>query len=343
MEFTLHVVNRKAQTPERDVCLSLPKNSIAIGRNPACDLCLDDSERMVSGQHARLDVRDGGLWVTDISRNGTYLNYAQEPLPSHQAVAIRDGDCLIIGFFEVTVNIDAQATPATSRERPRLTESLSNPSDTAAVTVSPTSRQDTLTAGSELSAFLSGLGIGNPAAIEQPDALLRHAGELLRALAAGLTQTMMGRAQLKNELRLGVTTIRASDNNPFKFAVDTDNLLEYLLLRPTPGFLSAVTAAREAYDDIQAHEMAMMAGLQAALRALFARFEPSELERRLSRGGLDQVLPTVRKARYWDLFTETYEQVAAESSEDVMQVFSDAFAHAYQDHIQRLAEARRRA
>jgi type VI secretion system FHA domain protein len=171
---------------------------------------------------------------------------------------------------------------------------------------------------------------------------LRDTGALLRTLTAGLTTTMMARAQFKSELRLGVTTIRRAENNPFKFSASTDEALERLLLRPNPAFLPALDAAEEAFEDIQAHEMAMIAGLRAALRALLARFEPSALEARLgSASGLDRLLPMARRSRYWELFNETYGQVAADAAEDFMQLFGEAFAHAYEDQILRLAQARR--
>jgi type VI secretion system FHA domain protein len=117
--------------------------------------------------------------------------------------------------------------------------------------------------------------------------------------------------------------------------------LERLLLRPNPAYLPALEAARGAFEDIQAHEMAMIAGLRAALRALLARFEPGALEARLdAASGLDRLLPMARKSRYWDLFTETYEQVAADAAEDFMQLFGEAFTRAYEDQILRLARAR---
>jgi type VI secretion system FHA domain protein len=170
---------------------------------------------------------------------------------------------------------------------------------------------------------------------------MRNAGALLRELSTGLTLTLMGRAQFKSELRLGVTTIRPAENNPFKFSVDPNDILDRLLFRPSPGFLPAVAAAREAFDDIRAHEMAMTAGLQAALRALLGRFEPAELERRLTaRSRLDQVLPMARKSRYWDLFTEAYEEVSADAAEDFMRLFGDAFTKAYQEQIRHLDQAR---
>jgi type VI secretion system FHA domain protein len=166
---------------------------------------------------------------------------------------------------------------------------------------------------------------------------------LLRVLTAGLTTTMMARASFKSELRLGVTTIRRAENNPFKFSVSPEEALERLLLRPNPAYLPPLDAAREAFEDIQAHEMAMIAGLRAALRALLARFEPSALEARLeAASGLDKLLPMARKSRYWDQFTQTYGQVAADATEDFMQLFGEAFARAYEDQVLRLAQARGR-
>ena len=89
--------------------------------------------------------------------------------------------------------------------------------------------------------------------------------------------------------------------------------------------------------------MAMIAGLRAALRALLARFEPSALEARLqAASGLDKLLPMARKSRYWDQFTLTYGQVAADATEDFMQLFGEAFARAYEDQVLRLAQARGR-
>jgi type VI secretion system FHA domain protein len=194
-----------------------------------------------------------------------------------------------------------------------------------------------------LTAFLTGLGSGDSAQVKDPAAFLRDAGALLRAVTAGLTATMMARSHFKSELRLGVTTIRRAENNPFKFSVSPEEAMERLLLRPNPAYMPPLDAAREAFDDIQAHEMAMIAGLRAALRALLARFEPSALEARLdTASGLDKLLPMARKSRYWDQFTQTYGQVAADAAEDFMQLFGEAFTRAYEDQILRLAQARGR-
>ena len=64
---------------------------------------------------------------------------------------------------------------------------------------------------------------------------MRIAGELLRAMTQGLMAVMMTRANFKSELRLGVTTIRSRENNPFQFCVDPDDALERLLWAPEQG------------------------------------------------------------------------------------------------------------
>lgn len=192
-----------------------------------------------------------------------------------------------------------------------------------------------------LSAFLTGLGTGDSAQIADQEQFLRSAGALLRVLVGGLSATLMTRAQFKSELRLGVTTIRAAENNPFKFSVSPEDALDRLLFRPNPGFLPALEAAEQGFDDIQAHEMAMIAGLRSALRALLARFDPATLEARLADSGLDKVLPMVRKSRCWDEFTETYTQASADATEDFTELFGEAFTRAYDDQIMRLARVRR--
>lgn len=487
--------------------LTLQSGKATVGRSPDSDVMLDDPERVVSGRHALIEIRDGEVWITDLSRNGTFINQSPEPLPPHQPVALSAADRILIGPYELRARLagvsPAVGLPRGSREdlveglpdffapgqtadildllggssgggspkggstggKPRLRddpfadaaaldsrlagvakaaepqsdhhptpvehvcfrppepetipedydilrdvwtkpdarpqgqgqagpptpwgttaegvpEPLLEEIPGAPAPASPASpphpspplgpppphrpvpgpretampmpprasmpaapRPPVVVSESAiLSAFLAGLGITDRVAVEHPQELMHEAGALLRELVAGLVRTLMGRAQFKSELRLGVTTIRPLENNPFKFAADPGDVLDRLLLRPSPGFMPARAAAHEAFDDIRAHEMAMTAGLQAALRALLARFEPAELERRLNgRSRLGHWLPLGRKAHAWDLFTDAYAEVAADAADDFMRLFGDTFAAAYREQIQRLACARDRA
>ncbi|WP_133512162.1 type VI secretion system-associated FHA domain protein TagH [Candidatus Thiosymbion oneisti] len=193
-----------------------------------------------------------------------------------------------------------------------------------------------------LQAFLTGLDTGELPADRQAQAeLMRTTGLLLRAMTEGLMRVLMGRASFKNELRLEMTRIQATENNPFKFSVDPRDALAHLLFRPSRGFLPPLEATREAFDDIQCHEMALVAGLRAALHALLKRLDPTELEKRFRDPSfIDNLMPMARKAKYWDLFTETYQAIAADAADDFMNLFRDAFTRAYEDQAARLRQAR---
>ena len=72
--------------------LQFTGQAVAIGRDPLCDMILDNST--VSAQHARLTFRQGQWWLEDLrSTNGTYLNEEVVLEP----VVITSGDQLRCG------------------------------------------------------------------------------------------------------------------------------------------------------------------------------------------------------------------------------------------------------
>jgi predicted component of type VI protein secretion system len=79
-----------------------------------------------------------------------------------------------------------------------------------------------------------------------------------------------------------------------------------------------------------------MAGVQTALLGLLKRFDPVTLEARLSPGRLDSILPGARKARIWELFCETYKDIAREAEDDFQSVFGREFARAYDAQMKKL-------
>ncbi|MGA7980925.1 MAG: type VI secretion system-associated FHA domain protein TagH [Chromatiaceae bacterium] len=233
----------------------------------------------------------------------------------------------------------ADVSPVPEPARPRTPPAPGTPREPPAEV--PQAQEEYLTA---LTAFFTGLGTGElPASAEARAELMRTAGLLLRTVTQGLMTVLMTRASFKSELRLEMTTIRSADNNPYKFSVDVDDALGRLLLRQSRGFLPPIEATREAFDDIQAHEMAMIAGLRAALGALLARFDPADLERRFSKQSvLDNLVPMAKKAKYWDLFTEVYSEVAKDAAEGFLSLFRDEFNRAYEAQSARLKAGRQK-
>ena len=77
-----------------------------IGRGTDNEWILPDPERYLSGKHARVDFRAGASILVDTSSNGTYVNGAQVPLGKYHDYALKDGDYVRLGEYELLVSID---------------------------------------------------------------------------------------------------------------------------------------------------------------------------------------------------------------------------------------------
>jgi type VI secretion system protein len=187
-----------------------------------------------------------------------------------------------------------------------------------------------------VAAFLDGAGVADLNLGADPEAAMRAAGAVFRALVDGLRQVLISRAAIKNEFRVEQTMLRARDNNALKFSVTIEDALAALLQPSRPGYQPPLKATQEAFDDVRGHELAVMAGMQTALMSLLRRFEPGALEKRLMPGMLDSLLPGARKARTWELFCATYKDIAREAEGDFQSVFGREFARAYDEQARKL-------
>ena len=188
-----------------------------------------------------------------------------------------------------------------------------------------------------LAAFLEGAGMTRlDLSDEDPQAAMRAVGALFAAFVAGTREVLMSRAEIKSEMRVERTMLRARDNNALKFSVSPEEAMA-ALLHPRAGYKAPLAAVEEAFRDIRSHEMAVMAGLQTALIALLKRFDPTGLEGRLQKGGMfDAILPGAKRARFWELFCTTYNDLAREAEDDFHSVFGREFAAAYAAQIGKL-------
>ena len=80
-----------------------------LGRDAHLDWTLPDPSRTISGKHCEIRYRDGGYWLHDISKNGTFVNEAHYRLDAPHR--LRDGDRLSIGPYIIAVSIDGQRAP----------------------------------------------------------------------------------------------------------------------------------------------------------------------------------------------------------------------------------------
>jgi len=188
-----------------------------------------------------------------------------------------------------------------------------------------------------LQAFLRGAGL-DQLRLDKADACaqMESIGRSYRLMVEGLIDVLRARASLKGEFRMQQTMIRPAENNPLKFAPNADEALLLLLRHGNQAFMAPDIAVRDSFDDLRAHQLAVMAGVEAAIKHLLARFEPAQLEERMGKpGGLSSIFNGSRQAQYWQQFTELYSNISREAQEDFQDLFGREFSRAYEEHSAR--------
>ncbi|WP_431146963.1 type VI secretion system-associated FHA domain protein TagH [Pseudomonas alvandae] len=188
-----------------------------------------------------------------------------------------------------------------------------------------------------LQAFLRGAGLDQLRLDKaNAEAQMESIGRSYRLMVEGLIDVLRARSSLKGEFRIQQTMIQPVENNPLKFAPNVDEALLLLLRHGNQAFMAPDAAVRDSFDDLRAHQLAVMAGVEAAIKHLLARFEPAQLEERMGKpGGLSGIFSGSRQAQYWQQFTELYSNISREAQEDFQDLFGREFSRAYEEHSTR--------
>lgn len=188
-----------------------------------------------------------------------------------------------------------------------------------------------------LAALLEGLDVPTLRIEALTPSLMSRIGALLRESTRGTIELLAARAMLKREVRAEVTVIVARENNPLKFSPTVEIALQHMLGPLEKGYTLPVAAMQDAFDDLRAHNIGMMAGMRAALEGVLARFDPIQLEGQLvPRTGLAGLLPANRQARLWAAFESLHAQLARDAEDAFHELFGIAFVRAYEAHIDQL-------
>lgn len=186
-----------------------------------------------------------------------------------------------------------------------------------------------------LRALLEGLGLdaGQFGNVPAPQ-LARRIGAMLREATQGAMTALRSRSVAKRETRIAMTLIEERDNNPLKFFPDVDSALNQMLGERSTGYLPPEEALRAAFHDIQSHEIAVVAGMRAALGHAMSSLEPERIEASLRPGSRFENMFADRRARLWQAFVDTYERAIRDVGDDFQQTFGEPFSRAYQAQLE---------
>ena len=169
---------------------------------------------------------------------------------------------------------------------------------------------------------------------EELAATMTRLGKVLRTMLEGVREILMTRTTIKDEFGIRQTIIGATGNNPLKFSIDAGQAIEAMVRPGRAGYLDAPTAAEQALFDIKAHEVAVISGMEAAVKGVLRQLAPETLEAQME--GKGGGFLKGRKARYWETYEKMYAQISDQAEKDFHDLFSREFARAYQAQLERL-------
>jgi FHA domain-containing protein len=176
-----------------------------------------------------------------------------------------------------------------------------------------------------------------------PD-LLHTIGEMLNIAVGGLLRLISMRASVKNEMQARMTMIQVRDNNPLKFSPDATLALQMMLQPQARGFLNGPEALRDAFTDLQAHQIGMAAGMRSVVDALLERLDPSKVQSQSGSGSLlDKIMPSRRRARLWDQYVKEYAALREEALDGSQRFIADSLRKAYEAQVSNLATSYERS
>lgn len=122
-----------------------PDLSVVIGRDPQCKVAVSDMEDVVSRQHARLFVANGGVSVEDLSANGVYVN--DRKVDKVQSLEHEDKIRLGLNGPSISLEISPPPIKKTRLEMPSSAKQTRLETDTGSSTPAPTVSEPVIKVG----------------------------------------------------------------------------------------------------------------------------------------------------------------------------------------------------
>lgn len=166
-------------------------------------------------------------------------------------------------------------------------------------------------------------------------------GVLVRESMEGMMRVLSFRKKIKEEFRINVTTIQPVENNPLKFSANIDDAMENMFIKENNAYKEPVEAVREGFQGIAEHQVAVLAGMQAAFRGMLDRFDPETLEKRFEKYKKSGLIQFGQKGKNWESYKEFHNELVNNIDNSFQHLFGYDFVQAYEDQLQRLMIARK--
>ena len=301
-----------------------------IGRAPDCDWVL--SNRYISRHHATVSYVDGVFRIASVGENGVGINDVVAKLPRLEARALASGDRLYIDEYEIMVSItEAPVTGDPESQTARWEEA------TAIHRVPAPQPEDSVAGTFDVAAFLQAAGLDPQSVSPEMAPVL---GQIVRLVAQGMIDVLGARAQFRSQFHLPLTRVRASQNNPLKFAPTAEEALTAMFRTRARGYMPPLEAFEDAFDDIRFHLLATLAGMRAGLESMLKRLDPKRVQQLSDRRYPGFLARFGAKRRYWDRYVDLFEEMTGNADAAFQQTYGEEFSSAYEQQLEELKRSR---
>lgn len=356
----ISVVSYNNEVPATAQSAIFDRQPKTLGRSMNNHFVLEDPKNLMSRTQA--SVKSDGVrhTITSLSRATPVVLNGQELDPDRE-YHLRSGDEIQIGLYvlhaeaviktvpgEIVANRvldastfkDSTSLPA----KPQVAPIVVNASAFSAVE-QPLHRSEADPPAAQnadhevlMLAFMKGAGVPSEALSQEltPE-FMETVGKLLAISIQGTMDLNTLRASVKREVKAEVTQVVVRNNNPLKFLQDSETVLMQMFRKKMPGFMTPTEAMEDAYADLRAHQLGMVAGMRAAMTDMLKRMTPEKLDATSQdQSFLDSIWPANRKARLWDAYIELFARIDAQAQDNFELLFGQAFLDAYEQETDRL-------
>lgn len=187
-----------------------------------------------------------------------------------------------------------------------------------------------------LTAFFEGLGldIDDMDFDQDPARTLKRAGQMLGAFIASTMQMLGSRSSIKGHFRLDQTSVLVNRDNPLK-STDNSTQATRQLLGQTGNYpVGPVAAVQEAMHDVDQHNKAVIAAMQAAFDNYIAELDPDELQAGFDASiGRSGMFRKVNGIQYWPMYKDLYPVITGRSPGHFPEAFVQEFVKAYEHYM----------
>ncbi|TQV85869.1 type VI secretion system-associated FHA domain protein TagH [Aliikangiella coralliicola] len=161
-------------------------------------------------------------------------------------------------------------------------------------------------------------------------------GLLVRETLKGMMRVLKFRKKIKEEFRINVTTIQPVENNPLKFSANIDDAMENMFIKENNAYKKPVEAVIEGFQGIAEHQIAVLAGMQAAFQGMLDRLNPDTLESRFEKYQKSSLINLGQKGKNWESYKEYHKGLIDNLDDSFQHLFGYDFVQAYEDQMRRL-------